>query len=60
MSGSHLKQLIKPSKAVASLADILVSKQTDFVGTLKLHRRDVPQKVKEAKLKLHSKIKLWF
>ena len=34
-----------------SLADILVSKQTDFVGTLRLNRRNVPQKVKEAKLK---------
>ena len=33
-----------------SLADILVSKQTDFVGTLRLNCRDVPQKVKEAKL----------
>ena len=47
-----------------SLADILVSKQNNFVGTLRLNRRDVPQKVKEAKLKklkllLHSKIKDW-
>ena len=39
-----------------TLADALVDNETDTVGTLRIARKDVPKKIKEAKLKKGEKV----